>query len=49
MPHGTFYIVMTMDPKGFRSPLWWLVYSTTTYLLGDNGFLQPRRVTMNAL
>ena len=21
----------------------------TTWLLGDNGFLQPRRVTMNAL
>ena len=26
-----------------------LLIITTTWLLGDNGFLQPRGVTMNAL
>ena len=27
------------EPKGCCLPVWWLVYSTNNYLLGDNAFL----------
>ena len=42
------------EPKGYCLPVWWLVYPTnnnltTTWLLGDNGFLQARGMTMNVL